>query len=143
MFNNDIHSLTMIHQNNNLLGRDFLMSDYERRAFEHFRETDRIRDLHMAWGVYPPRYEASFRNELERARHFYRLYLDSIDNAPLDDALSSAIKKLLKSLKRGLYRYYHLIQILKEQKRLQQRIKSLFLPVKIIPESLRPINIAV
>ncbi len=83
-----------------------------------------------------------FRNELERLRFIYKHYIESIDTFRIKKFAVSATKKLLLTLKRKVNRYnYHLILILKEQKRLQQKIKSLFLPVKIIPDSLRPINI--
>jgi hypothetical protein len=81
-----------------------------------------------------------YNNELHRIRQLYAQYVDSLDSVKLKKSVTSAIEKLLHHLKPGLNHYYHLIQILREQKRLQHKIKSLLAPIKIIPDSLRPIK---
>lgn len=81
-----------------------------------------------------------FRNELHRLRYFYGIYVDSLDNVRLNKSVKLAIGKLLKTLKRSCGSFEFTIQIFRELKRSRQKIKLLYLPIKIIPDSLRPIK---
>lgn len=82
----------------------------------------------------------NFDNELRRVKELYSLYLLSLDNVKIKNLIASAIEKLLGSHKKRFNQYLHLIQILREQNRRKFKIKSLHLPIKIIPDSLRPIK---
>jgi hypothetical protein len=147
---NDIHRQTieiqrqhdLIWNNDIVRAQRMLFNDLERRehhAIEHFRQ------IGASFHSFNRSHELGhlqFNNELHRLRYFYGKYVESLDNVRLKKSLISAIEELLSTLKRGLSHYYHLIQILREQKRLQHKIKSLHRPIEIIPESLRPIKLA-
>jgi hypothetical protein len=114
-----------------------ILNDLEHHAIDEFRRID-------TQYAYFRRLESPsylpFRNELERIRHFYKLYVESIDTVSIEKYAVSAVTKLLSRLTRLFSSVYYLNLILREQKRLQQKIKSLNLPIKIIPDSLRPIE---
>lgn len=144
MINDHIRQqIEILRQHDRWRAEGHFISDMERRAIREFQELRRMEAHFQIFNrvheIHPRGY---INSELQRIRHWYRLYLDSLDTVKVGSFIETAIKKLLTKIKKGLNRYYHLILILREQKRLQQKIKSIHLPIKIIPDSLRPIDFA-
>ena len=122
-----------------IIRREQVLSAYEQRAIAELQRTNRLLYSH-----YPSHGLAHQRitREYERIRELRRLLEKSRKASEVKKAVVAAIDTFLEKLRKKVSYLYHLIQILREQKRLQQKIKSLYKPIKIIPESLRPIELA-
>jgi hypothetical protein len=119
------------------------MSEHERIMLDSMMRNAERAAFGSAWEVYHDSFRDLFyehSGKLQRIRDLYAAYVNSRETVKLKKLLLGAVEKLLLRLIRRFNRNYRLSLLLRKQKRLRHKIKSLFPPIKIIPDSLRPID---